>query len=258
MIKNKRVNHEFIKALAANYDILDYSEKLADLLKIAFPSEDFNHFSKYELHRLLNDTLCLNYNGEEILKYKLFKCHLNKNNLVGAFEIKVNNSRLDFLTINGSTTSFEIKSELDNLSKLPKQMADYMLAFEYNYLVLDECHIEKVKDLLPENFGLWSYIGGRYKKSLKANLNDKINPEVQLRLLTKPELVNYFPEIGGVVKDILNLFDPSYINSQFKKALKFRYSSRWEFILANESEILPIDLQFFFNTNIQPELIYKY
>ena len=254
--KDKIVNERAINILAKSYNTLDYSVKLATLLKNVFPSENFELFSKYELHKLLNDTLLQNYNGEEVLKYKLFQYYINKQNLVAAFEIKVNNSRVDFLTINGYTTSFEIKSELDNLSKLSKQMADYMLAFEYNYLVIDERHIEKVKDLLPESYGLWSYKEGKYKKRRKAVLNDKIDPEVQLRLLTKRELVNSFPEIGGVLKDILNSFDANNINRQFKKALKNRYRSRWEFLVANEAQIFPIDVQFFFNTNIQPSHIY--
>ncbi len=256
MILDKKIDGRIINALAKNYNALDYSVKLSSLLKNVFPSENFDHFSKYDLHKLLNDTLFQNYNGEEILKYKLFKNYINKRNIVAAFEIKVNNSRVDFLTINGHTTSFEIKSELDNLSKLSKQMADYMLAFEYNYLVIDEKHIEKAKNLLPECFGLWSYKNGKYKKLKKALLNDKMDSEVQLNLLTKLELVNSFPKADGKIKNILNSLEAKDVNHQFKKILKDRYRSRWEFLMTNESEIFPIDIQFFFNTNIEPCHIY--
>ncbi len=260
MIKKKDeiINERAINLLAKNYSTLNYPVKLITLLKDIFPSKDFELFSKYELHKLLNDTLLQNYSGEEVFKYKLFKCHTNKHNLIAAFEIKVNNSRVDFLTINGHTTSFEIKSELDNLSKLSKQIADYMLAFEYNYLVIAERHIEKAKNLLPESFGLWSYKNGKYKKLKKASLNDKIDPEVQLSLLTKQELGTNFPEVGGELNKILNSFDATKINQLFKKTLKNRYRNRWEFLVANEAQILPIDLQFFFNTNIKPSYIYYY
>lgn len=254
--KEKIVNERAINILAKSYNALDYSIKLAALLKKVFPSSNFDHFSKYELHKLLNDTILQNFHGEEVLKYKLFERYINKRNLIAAFEMKVNNSRIDFLTINSNTTSFEIKSELDNLSKLSKQMADYMLAFEYNYLVIDELHIEKAKDLLPESFGLWSYTKGKYKKLKKALLNNKIDPEVQLNSLTKQELITSFPEYRGVLKDILKSFDTSKINRQFKQVLKNRYRDRWEFLVANEKQILPVDVQFFFNTNIQPNHIY--
>jgi len=254
--KDRIVSKKAINTLAKSYNTLDYSVKLATLLKNVLPTENFDIFSKFELHKRLNDILLQNYKGEEILKYKLFQQFIKKRNLIAAFETKVNNSRVDFLTINGHTTSFEIKSELDNLTKLSKQMADYMLAFEFNYLVVDELHIKKAKDLLPAGYGLWSYKGGKYKKLIKAELNDKINPEVQLRLLTKQELVNDFSGIGGVIKDILNSYDAYYINKRFKKTLKNRYRSRWEFLINNQDCIFPIDIQFFFNTNIQPSDIY--
>ncbi len=253
---NRNIDEKTINALAKNYNALDYSVKLSSLLKNVFPTESLDTFSKYELHKLLNDTLFQNYKGEEILKYKLFQNYINKKNIVAAFEIKVNNSRVDFLTINGHTTSFEIKSELDNLSKLSKQMADYMLVFEYNYLVIDEKHIEKSKNLLPECFGLWSYKNGKYKKLRKALLNEKMDSEVQLRLLTKLELIKSFPKADGKIENILNCLNAKDINRQFKKALKDRYRNRWEFLITNKSEIFPIDIQFFFNTNIEPCHIY--
>jgi hypothetical protein len=131
-----------------------------------------------------------------------------------------------------------------------------MLAFEYNYLVIDESHIKKAKELLPESFGLWSYKKGKYKKCRKALLNDRIDQEAQLKLLTKRELIDSFPEKRGIIKDILTSYDALRINQQFKKTLKNRYRSRWEFLLSNHEQIFPIDLQFFFNTNIQPSNVY--
>jgi hypothetical protein len=256
--KNKIENIRAINVLAKNYNTLHYPVKLVELLKGVFPSRNFDHFSKYQLHKLLNDTLFQNYNGEEILKYKLFEHHINKQNIIAAFEINVNKSRVDFLTINGQTTSYEIKSELDNLSKLSKQMADYMLVFEYNYLVVDHRHIEKAMDLLPASFGLWSYENGEYKKYKKALLNDEIDSEAQLFLLTKKELTDSFPNGNGDVGGVLDSYDSISINKLFKKTLKSRYKSRWEFLLINRQNIFPIDIQFFFNTNISPKHIYCY
>lgn len=252
-----KISHDkAIKTVAKTYNTLDYSTKLVSLLNSVYPTENFNHLSKYDLHKLLNDTLFENHNGEEILKYKLFECYQKKQSIIGAFEIKVKNSRVDFLTINGSTTSFEIKSELDNLSKLKKQMADYLLAFEYNYLVIDHTHIEKVKEMLPDGFGLWSYKNGKYRKSIKSELNTHIDSEVQLSLLTKRELIDNFPEEGGSISRILLSYNHAAINENFKKILKERYKSRWHFLKSNHRSILPIDLQFFFNTNITPSDVY--
>jgi ribosomal protein S15P/S13E len=252
------VGEKAINILAKSYNTLDYHVKLVTLLKGIYPTEHFDNFSKYDLHKLLNNILVKYYRGEEILKYKLAEKHLKQRGVVGAFEMKVNNSRVDFLAINGVSTSYEIKSELDNLSKVSKQMADYMLAFEYNYLVIDERHLEKIKDLLPKSFGLWCYKNGKYKKLKTARLNKKIEPELQLRLLTKKELLASYPEEQGRIKKILNANKASTVNRLFKKTLKERYSDRWKFLISNKENILPIDIQFFFNTNILPQLIYRY
>lgn len=245
-----------INNLAKNYSTLDYYVKLLSDLKGVYPTEHFEDFSKHELHKLLNNILFQYYNGEEILKYKLAERYLKQRSIIGAFEMKVNNSRVDFLTVNGVSTSYEIKSELDNLSKLSKQMADYMLAFEYNYLVVDEIHIEKAKDLLPASFGLWCYKNGKYRTLQKAKLNKKIDPQMQLQLLTKKELITSYPEEQGKIKKILNTYKGSSINHLFKETLKDRYRNRWKFLMSNKENIFPIDIQFFFNTNIDPHSIY--
>lgn len=250
------MDEKVINCLAKNYSTLDYYVKLVTDLKGVYPTKQFDNFSKYELHKLLNNILVQHYNGEEILKYKLAELHLKQQGVIGGFEMKVNNSRLDFLAINGVSTSFEIKSELDNLSKVSKQMADYMLAFEYNYLVTDEKHIEKASSLLPRSFGLWCYKKGKYRKLKKASLNKQIDPEIQLKLLTKKELIDAYPELQGRVKKILINYEASSINYLFKQALKARYRDRWKFLKANKEDIFPIDIQFFFNTNILPEKIY--
>jgi len=245
-----------VNQLAKKYNPLNYPVQLTNLLKEIYPTNNFKHFSKYELHKEVNNILVQNYKGEEIHKYNLFKKFINKKNLVAAFEIQVNNSRVDFLTVNGHTSSFEIKSKLDTLTKVTKQMNDYLLAFEFNYLVIDESHVNKVMKILPSSYGLWCYTNGKYIKLKKAQQNDKIDSQVQLKLLTKQELESFFPKKEGI-EDILN-YSPAFINTQFKKALKERYKSRWEFLMNNQNFIFPIDVQFFFNTNIDPTDIYCY
>ncbi|MBN8697558.1 MAG: sce7726 family protein [Bacteroidetes bacterium] len=245
-----------INTLAKNYCTLDYHITLVKHLQNIYPAEQFQNFSKYDLHKLLNEIFIQYYNGEEILKYKLAAKHLNQRGIVGAFEMKVNNSRVDFIAVNGVSTSYEIKSELDNLSKLSKQMSDYMLAFEYNYLVTDAKHVNKAREILPDSFGLWIYKNGKYKKLKEAGLNKKINAEIQLSLLTKKELRTNYPEQTGKINKILKNHSAKEINTSFKNILKNRYKERWSFVVSNRENIFPIDFQFFFNTNIDPNCIY--
>jgi hypothetical protein len=118
------IDDKVVKSIARNYNPLDYFDNLAQLLNSVYPTICFKGWDKAKLHGLLNEIIISKHSGEQVLKYFLFQ-YFHKKNVVAAFEIKVNNSRLDFLTINGDSKSFEIKSGLDNLYKLKKQSSDY-------------------------------------------------------------------------------------------------------------------------------------
>jgi hypothetical protein len=250
---DKKLLHKIIR----DYSPLHFSPKLIQLLSSACPREDFSGYNKYELHQRLNDLMLNQYTGEAVLKYALFKTFYKKDN-IAAFEIKVNNSRADFLCINGYSSSFEIKSSLDTLYKLSKQASDYIRAFDYNYIVIDKKHLKAAMELVPPSFGIWSYSPKRKKIYREATINEQIDPEIQLKLLTKKERCDGFKEVCGEQKNILKDFTVWEINSRFKKLMKARYQQRWNFVLAHSETILPIDLQFFFNKNVDPAIVYHF
>jgi hypothetical protein len=251
------LDEKVIQSLAKQYHPLLYFTKLISLLQSLFPTEDFQDCSKHDLHLFVNETVLENYGGECLLKYKLSERYFHKRNIVAAYEMRVNNSRADFITINGNTTSFEIKSAHDNFTKFPKQSTDYLSVFEFNNLVVDHVHLSKALDLLPEYYGLWTYKNGKYRQIKKAVYNDQINPASQLGLLSKKERLGSFPEYQGNVELILACLRPEEINTRFKLILKARYCSRWNFIVKHRSSILPVDLQFFFNNNVLPLRVYN-
>jgi hypothetical protein len=250
------IDDKLVRLVARNYNPLHYREKLTALLMSIFPAIDFKGWEKLKLHRLLNEVLLKKHSGEQILKYHLFH-HFQKKNVIAAFEVKVRKSRLDFLAINGDSKSFEIKSGLDNLYKLKKQSEDYILVFDYNYLIVDEKHLDQALELAPSCFGVWSFseLGVR-KNHRKAMPNHKIDAEAQMRLLTKKELLQQFKDLNGLTQDILRHYTENEINQRFKEALKLRYQRRWDFLLNHRDIILPVDIQFFFNKNIEPGIIY--
>jgi len=255
LIDDLQVSPEQIRYLAKNYNTLEYSEELRAMLKTVFKDVDFSKYSKIMLHRCLNDSLITKYAGEVALKYHLF-CRAARKKLVAAFETKVQDSRLDFLTVNGVSISFEIKSELDNLDKLLKQSANYIKVFEYNYVVIDARHKKNALNMLPPSYGVWYFAGGKRIVERKALWNDCIDSNAQLNMLTKRELNKAFGLNSRM--EIKNRFTDHAINEHFKEALKSRYRSRWNFLVQHRNDILPIDLQFFFNRNIDPDLIYNY
>lgn len=239
--------------LARSYNTLDYPEKLRQMLIAFYKDDALLFFSKANLHKKVNDDLLANYHGEEILKFRLANYYRTRD-YIAAFEVKALNSRADFLAINGYTRCFEIKSKIDTLSRLKKQSVDYKDIFEYNTIVVDDRHLNHIINIIPIYYGIWTFKGNKRIVHRKALTSPDINPEKQLLILTKKELNKYF--LSSNIPEINRSFSSKEINDLFKNALKARYHARWNFILNNWNSILPIDLQFFFNSNIDPELIY--
>ena len=241
-------------ALAKTYNPLLYRRTLIQMLNAFFNTDKYNDFEKHSLHKEINDLIIKNHRGEELYKYLLVKEFYNKN-VIAAFEVKVNRSRADFLTVNGATKSFEIKSQRDKLVRLKKQMIDYSAVFEYNYIVTDVLHLDLILNDLDQNYGVWVFDGTKKIEVQKASKILELNSELQLNLCTKKELIYTFDTDNKEV--ILSRISSSCINTQFKEILKLRYTKRWKFIKDYKDSILPIDVQFFFNSNIDPEIIYR-
>jgi len=240
-------------ALARSYNTLSYTNQLRGLLAAFFQTDKYEELTKYELAKTVNDVVFKHYDGEQILKYKLAKEFRNKK-YVAAFEVKAKSSRTDFLVINGDTKSFEVKSKIDTLNRLNKQVSDYGDVFEFNTVVIDKVHLSNVIEIIPEYYGIWYFEGSKKIIYRAAEYSPKINATEQLGLFNKKELRSSF---GSVDRDeILTSNDPAKINQELKETLKKRYFDRWSFVQSNWDQILPIDLQFFFNTNVKPEIIY--
>lgn len=252
--QNKMIRKKDYSSLAKSYNAFSYENQLKELLFNFLKTEKYNNLNKFQLAKTINDIVFKHYNGEQILKYKLAN-EFRKKDYIAAFEVRVKSSRTDFLVINGETKSFEVKSKIDTLSRLKKQIDDYGDVFEFNNVVIDEIHLKKVLNLIPEHYGIWFYEGNKKIIYKEAQYSPNISPREQITLLNKKELSKAFciTSIDG----ILERFDPDLINLIVKTSLKQRYSERWQFVLNNWNNILPIDIQFFFNTNLQPSLIYE-
>lgn len=241
--------------LAKSYHPLKYTSDFRNMLVAFHNDESLQSLSDSEARAKINQDVIKHYGGEEVLKYRLAKHYRNKK-YVAAFEVNVNSSRADFLVINGHTKCFEIKSKIDTLNRLDKQAQDYSEVFEYNIVLADEVHLKKITSTIPEYYGIWHFKGTKKVELRKASISPNTNPISQLNLLTKKELNRFF---NSDLKDvIIHSSSPDEINSTFKEVLKARYQNRWNFITDRWSEILPLDFQFFFSKNVEPEVIYGY
>lgn len=240
--------------LAKSYNTLQYEHQLRVILSTFYKSSSFDSLAKFDLHKIVNDSLLNHYQGEETLKFRIAD-FFRQNDYVAAFEVKANNSRADFLVVNGDTKCFEIKSKNDSLKRLPKQAKDYGDVFEFNTVVTDLKHVDLVEKITLPHYGIWYFDGEKRIIHRGATLSPCLAPESQLSLMTKSELKNAFGLTDKI--QILSDNDAGFINNSLKDVLKARYTKRWSFLCANWDQILPIDLQFFFNSNISPELVYR-
>ena len=249
------ITESAVSAFARSYSVLDYQHNFKKILSSLIPKNDFSNFTKEELHSTINYILTNRFKGESGLKAKLVAMFVEKD-VTAAFEIRVNKSRVDFLTVNGDTKSYEIKSGIDNLNKLAKQVSDYERVFEFNYIVIDEKHLQGAVELIPYRFGILVLEKGKLVQKRKSERNCCLEPEMQLQLFTKKEITQQFKGVDNTIAELTKLFTAAEINESFKMMLKKRYEKRWQFLKQNMDEILPIDYQYFFHHNILPKVIY--
>lgn len=110
-------------------------------------------------------------------------------------------SRIDVAVINGHFYGYEIKSDKDNLERLPQQVIEYNKVFDYISIVCGEAHSDKVSDLIPEWWGIIEAFSDENDKVLlsekrerQANTNQ--DPFTIAQLLWKDEALGILINLG--------------------------------------------------------------
>ncbi|MBW5468475.1 sce7726 family protein [Brevibacillus formosus] len=244
-----------------------------ETIKKVFPIEIYSEIEplKREVvgHKIVNDLVIKHFPGECTIKYHFIKQYLNRSNEVSTFEMNVGSSRLDIGRINGESRAYEIKTELDSLDKLDKQLRDYSRVFDYVYVVSHVKHLEKVKEIAPDHCGIISFRAvnnvWKFHTRKKAKLHEFLDSQEQLRNLTVKEIDVIIKNVGlnNAPKDrrqreqaILELLSTNDINTFFKTSIKKRFQRRWNHLEKNFNDINPIDLQAFFKTEANPYWVY--
>jgi hypothetical protein len=72
-------------------------------------------------------------------------------------ELKVCNGRsvADVAVINGTLSGYEIKSERDNLARLPDQVDSYGKVFDFMTIVTNHKHLPHISTEIPDWWGIW-------------------------------------------------------------------------------------------------------
>jgi hypothetical protein len=150
--------------------------------------------------------------------------------------------RADIAVLNGKLIGYEIKTNSDNLSRLPNQIKAYNEVFDKIYIITGDKHLQSVLEYVPEWWGIFlitdcptgSY---NFKRCRKAKKNNQRNAFGIAQLLWKDEVVEILTCVlknklkSKVTKEELyealsNKYTPSRLSSLVLKYLKSRQTWR--------------------------------
>lgn len=126
-------------------------------------------------------------------------------------EKSIGSSICDVMAVTDRLLGFEIKSDLDNYTRLEEQVNAYDLFFDENYLVVSSSHIKSAPQKVPQHWGILCIEEDNITLYRKAQKNNGVWRQKQLTVLWKLELKNL------LIKNDMPLFaqkDRGYIAGQ--------------------------------------------
>ena len=120
----------------------------------------------------------------------------------------VENSKADIVIFNGTSTVYEIKTELDSLNRLESQLNSYLKCFDKIYIVTTLENIKKLENIIPDKVGLIEVTKRNALKEYKKAKSNKenIDKEELFRLLRQNEIINIMKKLGNDFSDIPSVF----------------------------------------------------
>lgn len=109
-------------------------------------------------------------------------------------------ARADALLIANRISGFEIKSDVDSLSRLPRQVSAYGQIVERAYLVVGERHRVKATELVPAWWHIWVATWSDQKvvvrETRRGRLNPTVSPLAVTSFLSRQQLVTELGRLG--------------------------------------------------------------
>lgn len=138
----------------------------------------------------------------EALKNKIFSRYVDTNTLIlEEVNILHGAARIDMMVVNGILHGYELKSDQDNLQRLPEQIKIYSSVFDRVTLVVGYRHAYSALKVIPEWWGVkLAEVGTRGAIHFSDARNPKNNPSLDAislaQLLWKGEALSLLEEMG--------------------------------------------------------------
>lgn len=169
-----------------------------------------SHNTNLDIIKFLYKSLQKQYRCEYIYKNSLMLDVIKKHSLKTTLilnEFKIGASKADLVLLNGSIRIYEIKTELDGLGKLSKQLNDYQKFADKVYVVTDEKYAEKIKiEYANTNIGIIVFNTKNKLETIKEANGDSSLFEFDtiFKILRKQEYLNLVFNNYGFIPDVPN------------------------------------------------------
>jgi hypothetical protein len=164
-----------------------------------------------------------NYRSEYIYKNMVFQKLIMANHTfadcISIPEFRVGLSKADLAVFNGTSTVYEIKTELDSPARLESQLADYSKFFDFIYVVTYPGFLKTAEKIIPEHVGIYlRNEEGDFEVYREATSNkENIIHETLMASLRKTEYTSIIQSEYGFVPNVPNTMYYSECEILFKK-----------------------------------------
>ncbi len=170
-----------------------------------------NSTTNLDAINLIYNSLLKNYKNEyvykNILTNKLLLKKYSLKNTIALNEFNIGKSIADFVLLNGEAIVYEIKTELDNLEKLDKQIVDYCQFGDKVYIVTSSKHVNKLIKLYNNStIGIIELTSRNALKTLKEATSNvaTFSYEKLFKTLRKQEYLEIIDEYFHFVPEVSN------------------------------------------------------
>jgi hypothetical protein len=162
--------------------------------------------------------------------------------VVEEFGLCQHSARVDVLVVNGTLHGYEIKSEVDNLDRLPDQQSVYNKILDRVTVVAADAHLRQLLALVPPWWGVWRVDakggGAEIEKVRLEAQNPSIDPHSLVQLLWRDEAIALARECAldsrllrkprSIIWDELaKVLSVDDLRLRVRDAIKKRFASRW-------------------------------
>jgi hypothetical protein len=151
--------------------------------------------------------------NEEIIKKAFHKKHLSRHHkapstiVIDELGLHHGRYRADIAVVNGNLVGYEIKSDVDSLRRLDKQVSGYNSVFDRVHLIATNKHLPEARAIIPKWWGIILVTEGprggiKFTRIQQARKNPVVDDYAVAKLLWRNEAVQILIEHGLEEKDL--------------------------------------------------------